>query len=355
LYNLAALGEAQISVTIRPTVRIRERHGSYSFQNNQHIAWLEVADIRAGQQRRLCFDMMDNKYFSTEGGLLHCDVYFKRSYDSDCVAALDPRLRRKVLPYGLYYPVSSPHEKESIKRSLIYTFYTGKIGSDPLGFLKQLALPFWSVLRGRASKARGKIPCLQDLMADPEEAADAKIYFPTRVWDPAMAVDPDEKHAINEARVAVIRALKKEFGERFVGGLRESDFVRRTYPDCISHYSSKKADYMNLLRQNLIAVTTTGLVSSTGAKFPEYLAASRCIVSEPLRYETPYAIIPGTHYLPFVNPAECVTACDRLLRDSRFAAEMRRANHNLFIREVEPTATMRNVLRRAFELESSCQ
>jgi hypothetical protein len=299
--------------------------------------------------------MMDNKYFSTEGGLLHCDVYFKRSYDSAWVATLDPPMRCKVLPYGLYYPVSSSHERASIKRSLIYTFYTGKVGSNPIGFLRQLALPFWDALRGRASKARGKIPRLQDLVAGPDEAADAKIYFPTRVWDPATAVDPDEKHAINEARVAVIRALKKEFGERFIGGLRESEFVRRTYPDCISHYSTKKADYLDLLRQNLVAVTTTGLVSSTGAKFPEYLAASRCIVSEPLRYEIPYAIIPGTHYLPFATPDECVAACDRLLRDSGFAAEMRHANHQLFMSEVEPTATMRNVLRRAFELEGACR
>lgn len=349
LYNLASLGEARVSVTAFPSVRVREQHDKYVFRNNQHIAWLEVADDRTGSQRKLCFDMMDNKYISSIDGLTQCDVYFKRSFDRAFIATLEPRLRDKLLPYGLYYPVASPNEGDSIKRSLIYTFYTDEFRADPIGFLKRLVSPFRSALRGRDPKAHGNFPYVHELIIRPQEPAAAKIYFPTRVWDPSNAVYPDVMHALNEARVAVIRALKQEFGDRFIGGLRESDFVSRAYPDCINSYGSAKSAYLDLLRQNLVAVTTTGLVSSIGAKFPEYLAASRCIVSEPLQYETPFDVVRGTHYLAFSSPDDCVAACDHLLRDSQFASAMRHSNHELFIREVEPTAMMRNVLRRAFE------
>ena len=52
----------------------------------------------------------------------------------------------------------------------------------------------------------------------------------------------------------------------------------------------------------------------------EYMAASRCIVSERPLYESATPLVAGQHYLPFSTPEECVAACQRLIDEPDTAA-----------------------------------
>jgi hypothetical protein len=101
------------------------------------------------------------------------------------------------------------------------------------------------------------------------------------------------------------------------------------------------------MKRSLIGVATSGLHGSVGWKFAEYLAASRCIVSQPLCPERAYGIVEGEHYLPFQTADECANACERLLNDAALAQAMRRSNEDYYRNELKPPVMMLKRLRTA--------
>ena len=152
-------------------------------------------------------------------------------------------------------------------------------------------------------------------------------------------------------RVNTLRSLKREFGERFVGGLVPNDVARQNYPMlCVTSEVTRRINYLDVVRKCLVCVTTTGLHDSIGGKVPEYLAASRCIVTEPLKYQLPVSLIEGKNYLSFRTPEECVGACERLLSDPEFADQMRYENHKYYLNEVEPSVLVYRCLETAMSL-----
>ena len=96
-------------------------------------------------------------------------------------------------------------------------------------------------------------------------------------------------------------------------------------------------------------MNTDGLDGSPGFKLGESMAAGAAIVSQPFRFELPESLVPEVHYLPFVEPEECVAQCRRLLDDRALAERMRRANLAYYRRNVRPEAHVRNLLTWGFE------
>ena len=177
-----------------------------------------------------------------------------------------------------------------------------------------------------------------------------QVIFLTRVWPP---LDPDRPEAssdrdeLNEQRVACIRALRKEFGPQFIGGLTRDPHSERYFADCLaSNDQTEKQPYIRLAGSVPIGVTTTGLGASTGWKFAEYVAMGRAIVTERLQHEVPGPLAPETNYVTFDTPDGCVEACRRLLDDPGRVAEMSRANVTYYEEYVRPDRLVGNVLRR---------
>jgi len=87
-------------------------------------------------------------------------------------------------------------------------------------------------------------------------------------------------------RAETVRALKRKFGKRFIGGLADEELARSRYPELIADGTSKRA-CLQSLRRCAVAVTTIGLHESTGHKLAQYPAASRCVVTEGLAHDLP--------------------------------------------------------------------
>jgi hypothetical protein len=96
-----------------------------------------------------------------------------------------------------------------------------------------------------------------------------------------------------------------------------------------------------------------GLPPALACKAREYLAASQCIVAEPPRNELPVSLVAGRHFLPFRNADECVSACRRVLEDESLALEMRKANHEYYRSEVEPSSHTWQILERTMCLSET--
>jgi hypothetical protein len=294
-------------------------------------AWLAgdpmviVFDLHADKTIRVALDLRDGEGLS-QPIVERADVYFKRAfYPVECERV--PQYRLKMLPFGFNYGCRSRRSTVRLLASVGGAIaLTGRSGIDRL---KQYLLT----------------PGQDVFELTPGRPAEPLVAFQTRLWTPEE-VAQGESEPLNAERLATVRALKKAFGRRFVGGLVPTAFARQHYPEDLTPHSSKYADYLRIKKRCLVSVYTRGVEHSLAFKLGETFAASQCLVSVPLRYSLPVPIEIGRHYLEFEGVDACVAACERLLADPALAQLMRRANHEYYQREIEPAAKMTRVLER---------
>jgi len=347
LEQLALDGRIDLRYTLKPIHRIFERT-DWGQPNNARIAYIEVARD-GGDPVTVCYDMLDGAEILTINGLEKCDAYFKRSYSSrhldlnDELALeagnaglLNEGLRRKIRPYGLNTPSNSPDQVATVKRILLHGHLSGELYRRPVFSLKKLV--------GMAVRDN-PVSAIADV--DPEVPSDALVLFQTRLFDPAAHYHSAETDEMNRYRAEIVKALKGSLGRKFVGGLYPDEYARRRFPDLLTDLPTDQAEYMALLTRCRIAVFSRGLRQSTGWRYPEFLRASRCIVSEPLAYELPEPLEQGVNHLTFDDPDQCVEACSKILGDEDFAARMRRANYEYYQANVKPSSIIMNTIETA--------
>jgi len=341
LFDLAAAGEIELEFTWHPQIRIHER--DWGSLNNNRIVYLEVWPDVDGSPCKVCYDMLDGPEIISLDGIEQCDVYFKRSYSSkyldlqsDVWQKKHPEWRNKIFPYGLNFPCDSRFEFDVIKRLLIFNYATGWFYREPY---KALRLLISTLIKGsRKLSSVTEVP--------PEVKSEPCILLQTRLFDPAHLSPKyiEDNVNFNEFRVAILRALKKEFGKRFIGGLIPNDYTRKHYSDLITTEKTDQKSYLDLVGKCQIVVFTKGLRFSTGWRLPELLAMSRCIVSEPLEYELPDPLQEGKNYLLYNSPDECVEACIKLLNDEELIKKIRLNNYQYYNSFVKASSLIRNTL-----------
>ena len=289
-----------------------------------NLLWMDVA--HRGHTSRLCFDLKDGAGIDPKH-LANADLYFKRTLLSSA-GVTSPRVR----PFGLNYQCY--HTDLAAHRQL-----------DMQVFRRPRMARYVRQIRDRITMARP--PASLVLKADEFEsrASDAcqntVIYF-TRLW-PVEGVSSevaDQRRRINTQRVALVHGLSQAFGARFVGGLEDTPEARAQAPSLIARLSTRKASYVERMKDSLVGVASTGLHESIGWKFAEYIAAARCVVSEPVRYELGDPVRADQHYLAYRNIDECLSACDRLLSRPEVAYAMRRANERYYAQSLRPDVAL---------------
>jgi hypothetical protein len=347
LFELRAAGDAVLTFSARSGPGVYESDPSNL-----------CADVDAGRGRKfkVCFDTADWRTIASFDDLRDADVYFKRSYHAPYLDQLESSLRRKVLPLGLLYGCSSRQESisESVRDALAYQRATGALRTNPLKALKHIvANPIKRVVDRSRRTTTPRLPLyIDEFEVSPDRPAEPKIFYRTRVYGPSDA--PDSFRAgrineVNEMRVGTIRSLRAHFGERFTGGLRSSAYAQAMYPDCLDPFDRGLRGHVAESNTCLINVNTAGLHDSTSWKIPEYMAGSRCIVSEPMLYRIPVSLIEGTHYLAFSSADECIAACERLLSNPELARAMRAANFAYYRAHVRPDRLIANCVQAALQ------
>jgi hypothetical protein len=255
------------------------------------------------------------------------DHYLKRAYFPPEAERLALQTRARLAPFGFNYGCRST-------RSTLRTLAAigGAIALTGRGGLDRL-------------RQFVRVPTAPVFEQAPSVPVQPRVAFQTRLWAPGE-VPPDEVEPLNTERVAMVRALKREFGSAFIGGLVPTAFAREHYPGDLTPHSSKYAEYLRIKKECLISVYTRGVEHSLAFKLGETFAASQCLVSVPLRYQVPKPLAPNGNYVLFDLVDECVAACHRLLEDRSWAQQMRENNHRYYLDEIEPAAHMANVLQR---------
>ena len=289
-----------------------------------------IFDVHDSGTRRIAIDLRDGEGLSRPI-LDRVDAYFKRAYFPPEHDSVPAELSAKIRPFGFNYGCRTMRSTARLLATIGGAIALS--GRPGLHRLKQYLLT----------------PAPSVFEQDPAALIQPLVAFQTRLWS-EHEVAAGESGPLNEDRVNLVRALKREFGPRFVGGLVPTPFARERFAADLTPHSSNYAEYLRIKKRCLVSVYTRGVEHSLAFKLGETFAASQCLVSVPLRYGLPTAIDEGTHYLGFETVEQCLAACHRLLSDPSLAGAMRQANHDYYVREIEPAAHVARIIERSAQL-----
>lgn len=293
---------------------------------------------------RAWFDLHDS-FELDEEALERCDVYFKRSF---AVGAVPARHSGKVWPLGLNYEVyAGGFDGFDAGRRIA-------LARKPTERLLRMARYTAAFLARKPISGRAGLDA-ESLCCPPEPEREPRILFMTRVYDPADIKDQprekiEQRIALNEMRVECILRLRKEFGaDRFRGGLQHTEYARRQFRHALleNDGQSRKKQYLSMLRRFPICVASTGLHSSIGWKMGEYVAFSKAIVSEPLRYAVPGGFREGRNFLSFSSTAECVEKIGALMDTPSLRTALMENNWRYYQTWLRPDLLVRKALHTA--------
>lgn len=302
--------------------------------------WLVVEDTATGQKRKVCYDHHDKSYDFAHKGLELCDVYYKRSYHQPDIDKLPPALAKKIVPFGFDFPCRSAHDRNAALRAAAsYLSHNFDIKRPRASARRAYSMAYYL-------RSHFRSPIIENFEAAPDTDVQPTILYQTRVYSPGEMTDTTN---VNEWRVSLIRALKKEFGDRFVGGLQVNEFSKTHYPDCLTDHKVDRHAFISLVKQNLITIETRGLHYSTSWKMGEYLAASKCIVAEAPHHQPAVPLEDGKHCLFMSTPEEAVEACARILDNPALAKDLRHNAHAYYQQEVNPAVRLKKRLEAVFD------
>jgi len=293
---------------------------------------LTALSIRAesGEERLAAIDVYDRADVVGRELLECCDLYFKRSYYADEIARLPVTLESKIVPFGMNYACRTRGK------------YLPAIVGSMLGRLRRAVSGGPAALKDALLQVL-MIPRHELFELEPSVPLRPEIVFQTRVWTEAdcstEAIEP-----LNESRVALARALRQSFPKHFRGGVIPTKLARERYPDALTAEPTRPAGYLTASRESLIGISTRGLHHSTPFKLPEYLAGSKCIVSEPVRNALPDGLEEGRELVWFRGVDECLERCEELLRRPERARELRHNAWKYYQEHVAPAAHVRKCL-----------
>lgn len=291
------------------------------------IPFSSIVEAEINNRFIVAFDMLDGynfDYEKVEKYLASVDFYFKRSFSPQKNMHFTEEARSKIHPISLNWNVSYP--------------------SNPTD---------WGDLKSIVRKVLNLTVYRNDLpyYEHKTKVVDGSILFRCELWDPnakeieAFPALRQERVQINETRIAIIRALKKKYGNNFNGGVVNNAIARQLCPELIlPKAATNRRAYINAMKHSSICIATTGLHESIGWKFAEYVAAGKPIVTEPLHYEIIGDFKKGKNYLEFTTPDECLAAVESLLADPDLRESIIHANLDYYFKYARPDRQVAYVL-----------
>jgi len=240
-----------------------------------------------------------------------CDYYFKRSYDPQYGIGRPLGLNYEVLPE--FFP---PFHSQTPLEWLLFSLYN------------YFPIPM------------GPLTC-ERISYEPKVKKDGKVIFLCRLWDPDNTNDNDfrtERRMINQYRIDLVATLRRELGDLFVGGISRDSYSAKHCPKelLMPHFLTYRKTYIKTMHNCNIGIATDGLHKSIGWKFGEYVASSKAIVTESLKYQVTGDFREGKNYLCFNDDTSLIKQVRSLLNDEKAMSDMMRMNHRYFNQYVRP-------------------
>ncbi len=339
-------------------IKIKNIQMSPDFAPKEKYPLSYVVELRA-EGKVLVFDVSDGyqdfdfpEDFDRQLDII--DYYFKSSYSEEFAAKLKNRDKFKNLAMSYHCSCKGNYfETACIKDAL-----TRK---DTKGFVYSLLL---------AQRYRKAVN--YKIFESNKHYDNYNLLIWTRLWDcdrvtkdTLLAAYPklteeqaNEKaeqqremlRATNEERIRTVRMLREAFGDRFTGGLSNSETSRREAPDLITDDPRicTRTGYIDTLKSNYIHILSKGLHGCVGARYGETFAAGRALITDPFVYEPIGGLKEGKNYLKYSSPEEVLSCATALTEDVDLIHRMEDNNFRYYNEFVRPDVRMLNALKVAF-------
>lgn len=264
--------------------------------------------------KRVFFDLHDSSNLKQEI-IQYADVYFKRSFLAKGYS------QTNVYPLGLNFEVYCEQANLNETLRLIRMRW-------PSCDTVKKKLTLFSDLLGITFLPRANY-------FSPQSCAfpDKKVLFLTRTWDPdepsLLEHERLDRIKINQSRADLIQHLRDMLSDRFIGGFSNSQHAQQNFRQQIYENSelTKKKNYLKLVSNIPVCISSVGLHGSLGWKFGEYVALGRAVVSENTDLAVPYDFTIGKNYLSYGSNEECIEKIELLLQNENNISSLMNENY----------------------------
>lgn len=335
-------------------IKIKKAVPCTTFRSEGNYEHNSIVEVDFGD-RIIAYDMADGyqsihrkEVFNSQ--LDRLDFYFKRSYYPDFHA--DMKNSDKVKPLGLNYLCSckgNPYDN--------FYFNEYSVSEIKSYFIHQ--------------KNKKKNTCDYSIFESNSKMYEQyNLLFLTRLWDSsgitaqgiqktypyfneseAKAEAEKWKYSLDIAtknRIEYIKELKNHFGDRIITGVSNDEFSRKVCSELIVDDDLTRRDnYIRMIKENYVCLTSEGLHHSIGWKFAEYVAAGKAIVTEPLYYKVPYGFSENNNYLVYNDVSSCIEKCEYLLNNVDKIHDIESANREYYVNHLRPDMLVLDTLKIA--------
>jgi glycosyltransferase involved in cell wall biosynthesis len=284
-------------------------------------------------------DLYDFANHLSKAALEKCDFIFKRSYEPIYVNALPEIYKHKVIPLGLTFGVHSNYKEESYKfligLFLSNTILSFKLDRNTFKTLRKTVFAqkrHWNFINTTRNL---------DRFEDYVIGKDKTILFQSRCFLHENDIDVKQIH---QQRYRLIKLLRKNYPDNFLGGFVPSKISNKKYGDALTNVPSEPEKYLDVLKKSKIVIYTRGLANSPAWKMAEYLSQGKVIIAEELTTDLPVPLEHGKELLLFNTDEELILNIKRVLQDEKLGDSLSKNARNYFEEHVHPTKNVKRIL-----------
>lgn len=336
-------------IRVKVKLNIRKRKGMISVNDKGEISTSERAfpkayfytllDHQSGEKINFVIDLYDHAKHFSKAGIEEADFYFKRNYESRFVDAVSIKNNRTIRKFGLCFGTHSKYKRNDV------LFCLGLFGSNLLLNIKIDRLLIKRLIKTWKAQQRHwrfintsrKIDRFQTMVSGSEKT----VLFQTRCFLHENDLDVRQIH---EQRYQIIKVLRNEFPDNFLGGFIPSKVVREKYGDAVTNVPSEPEKYLDALKNAGIVIYTRGLANSPAWKMAEYLSQGKVIIAERLTTELPVPLEEGKELLYFDSMEDLVAKIRLVLTDHALATRLSLHARKYFETYVHPTENIQRIL-----------
>lgn len=346
LFELEKMGYVNVKIKISVAKKLgryitNNVSGKYEQTNQKYpkASYYKLIDNKTNRSVLFCVDLYD---FSNQFPLIalkDCDYVFKRNFEQKHVSQLPIEHQQKVLPLNLTFWVQSEYKKG------VFLFFMGALLSNLNTALKMDRFLFKKMFKTfKAQVLHQKYINKSRNLSRYEKFESAElntIFFQTRCFLHEDEVDVKEIHL---QRYRIIKLLKNQFPNEFLGGFVSSKIAHENYNDAISNVPSEPELYLDALKKAKIVIYTRGLANSPAWKMAEYLSQGKTIIAERLTAELPVPLTHGKEALFFDTDEELCENIKLVLSDKKLAEDLSTHARAYFEEHVHPAKSVKRIL-----------
>jgi glycosyltransferase involved in cell wall biosynthesis len=298
-----------------------------------------LIDTNTKKRIQFATDLYDFAEHFSEPALAQCDYYFKRNFETRFVDPTQSVARAKILPLGISFGTYSPFQHGKIKFFLGLFLANLRLNAKPDRlFLNRLIKTnkaqrkHWRFIN--TSRAISRFEALGT-------PAKNSIMYQTRCF---LHENAEDVKQIHQQRYRLIKLLRQQYPNQFLGGFIPSKISRQFYADALTNVPSEPEAYLDAMKQAKIVIYTRGLANSPAWKMAEYLSQGKVIIAEPLTTHLPIPLTEGKELLYFHNDAELIEKINLVLADDSLASRLSKNARSYFEAHVHPVQNVRRIL-----------